>query len=72
MVILIDSVFRTGKCYYPQVFLEEWNYVAKKKKMSKYIIKVIEIYADESDKEDCDEETSDEESSNEKNSDEQN
>ena len=44
----------------------------QKKKMSKHIIKVIEIYADESDKEDCDEETSDEESSNEKNSDEKN
>ena len=24
-VILIDSVFRTGKNYYPQVFLEEWK-----------------------------------------------
>ena len=29
--ILIYSVFRTGKNYYPQVFLEECNYVAKKK-----------------------------------------
>ena len=31
-VILIDSVFRTGKNYYRQVFLEECNYVAKEKK----------------------------------------
>ena len=30
-VILIDSVFRTGKNYYPQVFLEECKYVAKEK-----------------------------------------
>ena len=44
----------------------------QEKKMSKYIIKVIEIYADESDKEDCDEQTSDDKSSNEKDSDEQN
>ena len=30
-VILIDSVFRTGKNYYPQVFLEECKYVVKEK-----------------------------------------
>ena len=29
-VILIDSVFRTGKYYYPQLFLEEFKYVDKK------------------------------------------
>ena len=28
-VILIDSVFRTGKNYYPQVFLEECKYFVK-------------------------------------------
>ena len=28
-VILIDSVFRTGKNYYPQVFVEECKYVVK-------------------------------------------
>ena len=28
-VILINSVFRTGKNYYPQVFLEECKYVVK-------------------------------------------
>ena len=33
-VILIDSVFRTGKNYYPQVFLEECKYVIKEKKDS--------------------------------------
>ena len=31
-VILIDSVFRTGKTYYPQVFLEECKYIVKAKK----------------------------------------
>ena len=28
-VILIDSVFTTGKNYYPQVFLEECKYAIK-------------------------------------------
>ena len=32
LVILIDYVFRTGKNYYPQVFLEECKYVVKEKK----------------------------------------
>ena len=30
--ILIDSAFRTGKNYYPQVFFEECKYVVKEKK----------------------------------------
>ena len=34
LVILIDSVFRTGKHYYPQVILEEFKYVVKEKKDS--------------------------------------
>ena len=36
-VILIDSVYRTAKNYYPQVFLEECKYVVKEKKMLEYI-----------------------------------
>ena len=32
-LILIDSVFKTGKNYYPEVFLEECKYVVKEKKM---------------------------------------
>ena len=36
-VVLIDSVYRTGKNYYPQVFLEECIYVVKEKKMPEYI-----------------------------------
>ena len=40
-VILIDSVYRTGKNYYPQVLLEECKYVAKEKKMPEYITDYI-------------------------------
>ena len=53
-VILIDSVFRTGKNYYPQVFLEECKYVVKEKKIPKYIIDDIEISSD-SDRENSEE-----------------
>ena len=42
-VILIDSVFRTAKNYYPQAFLEECKYVVKQKKMAEYITDDIEI-----------------------------
>ena len=30
-VILLDSIFKTGKYYYPQVLLEECKYVIKEK-----------------------------------------
>ena len=72
-VILMDSVFRTGINYYPQVFLEECKYVVKEKKMSKYIIDDIEISDEKiSDEEVCDEENSNEENSTQENSDEEN
>ena len=32
LVILIDSIFRTSKNYYPQVLLEEYKYVCQRKK----------------------------------------
>ena len=51
-VILFDSVFRTDKNCYPKVFLEEYKYVVKEKKTSKYIIEDIGISPDVSDKED--------------------
>ena len=60
-VILMDSVFRTGKNYYPQVFLEECIYVVKEKKIPKYIIDNVEISSD------SDEENSDEENPSEEN-----
>ena len=63
-VILIDSVFRAGQNYYPQVFLKECKYLVKEKKMPKYITDDIEITSD-SDSEDSDEEISNEEHSDE-------
>ena len=60
-VIQIDSVFRTGKNYYPQVIVEECKYVAKEKKMPEYITDDIEISSDKSDREDSNEENFDEE-----------
>ena len=39
------------------MFLEECKYVVKKKEMPKYITDNIEIFSDDSDKEDSDEES---------------
>ena len=45
-VILIDSVFRTGKYYYPQVYLEDCKFVINKKKnIHIYIIDDVEIFS---------------------------
>ena len=68
---MINSVFRTGKNYFPQVLLEECKYAVKEKKIPKYITEDIEVSSD-SDRKDFDEENSDEENSNEENSDEKN
>ena len=46
-VMLIDSVFRAGKSYKTQLFLEECKYVIKEKKMAKYITDDLEISSDE-------------------------
>ena len=58
-----DCVFRTGKNYYLQVFLEECKYVVKEKKIFNYIIDNTDISSDSSrensDKEKSDKETSD-------------
>ena len=51
---MIDSVLRTGKNYYPQLFLEECKYVVIEKKIHKYIIGDIEISSD-SDRDNSDE-----------------
>ena len=70
-IILLDSVFRTGKNYYLQVFLEKCKYAAKGKKIPKYIIGDIEIPSDSgrenSDEKSTDRENSDKEVSNEEN-----
>ena len=68
---MLNSIFRTGKNYYPQVFLEECKYVAKEKKIPKYIIDDKEVSSD-SDGENSDKENSYRKNSNEKNSDEEN
>ena len=68
-VILIDFVFRTGKNYYPQVFLEQCKYAVEEKKMPEYITDKIEI---SSDKENSSEENSDVENSDKKNFDAEN
>ena len=60
-VILINSVVRTGKSYYPQVLFEECKYVVQEKEMPEFITDNIEISFDDSDKEDSDEENSNEE-----------
>ena len=65
-VILIDSVFRAGKNYYPQVVLEKHKYIVEEKKIPKYIIDNIEISSD------SDRENSDKENSNDKKSDKEN
>ena len=70
--ILIDSVYRTGKNYYPQAFLEECKYVVKEKKMPEYITDGIDISSNNSYEENSDEENSNEENSNEENSNEEN
>ena len=46
-VIFIDSVFRTGKNYYPQVFIEKYNDVVKEKKILEYITYDLEISFDD-------------------------
>ena len=43
---MLDSIFRTGRHYYTQVFLEECKYVIKEKKISRYIIDDAEISSD--------------------------
>ena len=72
---MIDSVFRAGSNYYPQVFLEECKYVVKEKNMSKCIIDDAEMSLasdrEESGEENSDEENSSEESSNADNSNEE-
>ena len=61
-MILLDSVFRTGKNYYSQVSLEEYKYVVKEKKIPKYITDDTEMSSD-SDRENSDEESSGRENS---------
>ena len=45
-VILIYSVFRTDKRYYPQTFSEECKYTVKEKNIPKYITGEVDSYSD--------------------------
>ena len=71
---MIAYVFRKGKNYYPQMFLEESKYVVKEKRIPKYINDGIKISSNldrkNSDKENSDKETFNEETSDEEDSDE--
>ena len=56
-VILIDSVYIRNKNFYPQVVLEKYKYVVKKKR-SYFITDYIKIYSDDSnDSDDSDKKT---------------
>ena len=47
-MILIDLVYIKDKNYYPQVFLEKYKHVFRKKR-SYFVTDDIEIYSDDSD-----------------------
>ena len=61
---MIDSVVRTGKKCYPQVYIDECKYVVKEINMPKYITDKVEVSSGE--------ENSSEKNSDRENSDEQN
>ena len=48
-LIMLDSVVKVGKKYYPQVFLEECNYVKRKNKMFNYINDDLEMTSSDED-----------------------
>ena len=45
-MVLIDSVFKMGKNYYPQVSLNEYKYNVKEKEITEYINEDLEISSD--------------------------
>lgn len=55
-VIFVNSVLKRGEIYFLLVFLEEFKYIVKEKKIRKYINDDIEISSDGSDEEIFDEE----------------
>ena len=52
-LIMLDSVIRVNKKYYPQTLLEEWKYIIKNNKMENLINDDLDMSAsdNESDKE---------------------
>ena len=43
-VVLIDFVFKKGKNYYPQVFLEERKYIFKEKEVTRHILRTQKLF----------------------------
>ena len=48
-LIMLDSVVKVGKKYYPQVFLEECKYVKRKNKMFNHINDDLEMSSSDDD-----------------------
>ena len=48
-LIMLDSVVKVGKQYYPQVFLEECKYIERKNKMFNYINDDLEMTSSDED-----------------------
>ena len=51
-VILLDSVFKMGIKYYPQVFLEKYKHYVKEKVVGKFNNDELEVSPNESDESD--------------------
>lgn len=51
-VILLDSVFKLGIKYYPQVFLEKYKHYVKEKVVGKFNNDELEVSPNESDESD--------------------
>ena len=51
-LIMLDSVVKVGKKYYPQVFLEECKYIKRKNKMFNYINDDLEMTSSNDDDDD--------------------
>ena len=66
-MIKYQKKVQNGKNYYPQVFLEKYKFVVKRKKMPAYITADIKNSCDDSDREDSDEKSSDGEKFDEEN-----
>ena len=66
-MIKYQKKVQNDKNYYPQVFLEKYKFVVKRKKMPDYITADIKNSCDDSDREDSDKKSSDGEKFDEEN-----
>ena len=55
-LIMLDSVVKVGKKYYPEVFLEECKYVKRKNKIFNHINDDLEMTSSDDDDDDDDDE----------------